>query len=717
MDQKSSPFFSMVVLSLTLMTLIVITQFFTNQATQALRQGNEKAVTTFRINGGIQDLVNLSFDLQSKFKILHDTLTEKRVKTLRDSLTMLGYNANVLTTATSIESKNLSTNINNLIDSQITMSESIIETALTANTAARAKTINLMIESKVADKVYASCLSLQLMLKDNLQETLNKNTEQAKKLSTYNRILAIFTIFIILFFASIIIRRQTQQYKLIQELRLAEAAALKSKYAKDEFLANMSHELRTPLNALIGFGNLLKDTNLDLRQKEYVDMVRTGGKNLLSIVNDVLDLSKIEAGKLTLAHQPFDLYKFFEQLEKLFSGSIKEKSLYYHYSIDNAVPQFVIGDPERLQQIFVNLISNAIKFTSTGGIKVESSVIWADETTKKYKLVFSVKDSGSGIPNSKVETIFERFEQLEQGKQRQFGGTGLGLTIVKNLVGKMGGAISVFSQVEEGSAFTFTCVLEKSDVVSIDSNTDPVQEISFLKHNILVAEDNKTNQTLLKHLFKKHKLNVQMVDNGKEAVELLRSEKFELIFMDIQMPEMDGYTAINIIRKRLNNTTPIIAMTAYVTETEINKCRAAGFTDYLSKPLDEKLLIDITSKYLGIEERNNKMQEDAALSYLKSLVGNNDAALREILMEMDLQWQKDKAEILHYAQQNDRLKLNQLMHRLKSTFSPLGTDNNIYKTIDEESHFFANETDPFDKYANFVEKIDSILDVILKKKY
>lgn len=706
MNQKSYPFFSMVALSLTLMTLIVVTQFFTNKSTFALKEGSDKAIKTFRINDGIQELVNLSFDLQTKFKNFNNRLDDDRIKSLKDSLIMLGYNASILTTATTDESKTLSSKINSLVDSQVSISETILNAIQNNDIQKRTDAQISLIFQKLGDKIYAECLVLQKMLRNNLQETLNKNNEQASQLSNYNRGLALIAILAILLLATIIIRRQSQQYRLIEELKLAETAALKSKNAKDEFLANMSHELRTPLNALIGFGNLLNTTPLNHDQKEYVDMIRSGGKNLLNIVNDVLDLSKIEAGKLSIAQKNFNLYHLFERIEKLFSSSVREKGLQYKYVIDSEVPEFVVGDPDRLQQIFVNLIGNAIKFTNKGIITVGASTIWEDNEKENYKLAFTVKDSGTGIPRNKIETIFERFEQLEQGSLKQHGGTGLGLTIVKNLVEKMDGSISVFSQPDEGSEFTFTCVVGKAVDITNLPEEGIAPSVVFAKNKTLVVEDNKANQVLLKHLLNRFQVDATLVENGKEAIELLEMEKFDLILMDIQMPKVDGYTAINIVRNKMGLNTPAIAMTAYVSETETRKCREADFDDYISKPLDENELVNKIAQFLHLKNETPQINNGKSLEYLKELVGDDESIIKEILNEMLLQWEKDKTELLIAGENKDVQKFRMIMHRMKSTFSPLGPDHIINKIFFKESHNIADSSVQSDYCYKFVSKID-----------
>lgn len=690
MKPKSTAFFSIVILALTLVALIVIAQFFTNKTTVALTEGNVQAVKTIIDNNAIQEMVNLSFDLENKINKISQLKDTARRNALKDSLLALGYNASILTSAVSEEAAETADAINTAIDAQVNISEKILDAAEQSNEIR----LRIMTDSlkmlNLGAQVYNNCIKLQETLRSKLQETLDTNSEQAGKLSLFNRILAIFSIIAILVLTTIIVRRQSQQLKLIEDLKAAELAALKSKNAKDEFLANMSHELRTPLNALIGFGDLLSNTSLNKQQKEYIDVIKSSGYNLLYIVNDVLDLSKIEAGKLTIAHRPFNLYDLFDTIEKMFSASVNEKGLYYKSFINEDVPENVVGDAGRLQQIFVNLISNAIKFTSDGGIEVSAGIIWMDDKKKYFKMSFTVKDTGIGIPKDKIKTVFERFEQLEQGAQKQHGGTGLGLTIVKNLVEKMGGSVSVYSHVNEGSEFNFTCILEEAGTVaSAKKNKDHLIPGSFEGSRVLIVEDNKANQALLKHIFNKYNLDYSIIDNGQEAIELLSRESFDLVYMDIQMPVMDGYSAINILRNQQQLKVPIIAMTAYVLEGEEEKCLTAGFSDYIAKPVNEALLMQKTSFYLGRQRKlksgQSKLMDEKKLSFLKEIVGNDTEALREILDEMLAQWGKDKQELKKALAENNIVLLRQILHRLRSTFSSLGPDHVIYKIINEKS--------------------------------
>ncbi len=690
MKSRNTVFFSMVILALTLVAFIVVAQFFTNKSTIALTQGNIQAVKTIIDNNAIQEMVNLSFDLENKMNRVDELADNARRHALNDSLLALGYNASILTQSVSEEAAATAEAINNAIDAQVTISEKILEAVEKADLALAVVMTDSLKMLNLGSLVYDNCIKLQETLRDKLQETLDTNADQARKLSLFNRILALFSIIAILVLTTIIIRRQSQQLKLIEELKVAELAALKSKRAKDEFLANMSHELRTPLNALIGFGNLLSSTRLDSQQKEYTDVIKSSGYNLLYIVNDILDFSKIEAGKLTIAHRPFNLYHLLNTIEKMFSVTIAEKGLYYKSFINYDVPEHVAGDPDRLQQIFVNLINNAIKFTREGGIEVSAGTVWIDESKEYFKLSFTVKDSGVGIPGNKIETVFERFEQLEQGVQKQYGGTGLGLTIVKNLVEKMGGAISVYSQLHEGSEFNFTCILERANIVTTEKNKEfDYTPGSFNGCRVLIVEDNKANQTLLKHIFNRYQLEFKIVGNGQEAIGLLRQESFDLVFMDIQMPVLDGYSAINVLRNQLHLQIPVIAMTAYVLEGEEAKCLAAGFSDYIAKPVNEALLMQKIWLHLVDRRKDGqksaKLMDDSRLDFLKQIVGNDAATLKEILEEMQTQWAKDREDLKKAAAENNGVLLRQALHGLKSTFSALGPDHAIYRIINDKA--------------------------------
>ncbi len=380
---------------------------------------------------------------------------------------------------------------------------------------------------------------------------------------------------------------------LIQAKEGAEKArqiAEEAMQAKQTFLSNMSHEIRTPMTAIIGFSKVVLKTDLTQQQKEYITAIKTSSDALLVLINDILDLAKVDAGKMTFDLLPFNLKSSISIMLHLFDVKFQEKGLKLVTEFDNAIPEVLLGDSVRLNQIMLNLVSNAIKFTTEGEITV--SVHLKSEDDKNVHLEFVVTDSGIGIPENMLATIFEDFQQATTSTARLFGGTGLGLAIVKNLVEKQGGSIDVKSKVGEGSIFSFVLSFQESqaDVYSTTgiSAIELDKDIKSLK--VLVVEDVALNQLLMKIILDDFGFERDIADNGKIAIEKLQSKSFDIVLMDLQMPEMNGYEATDIIRNKLHSNIPIIALTADVTETDLAHCKAVGINDHIAKPIDEKEL-------------------------------------------------------------------------------------------------------------------------------
>src|SRR5215203_2956397 len=395
-----------------------------------------------------------------------------------------------------------------------------------------------------------------------------------------------------------ILNLSSRQQKMIAELNESERKIKEASSLKEQFLANMSHEIRTPMNAIIGFTNILKRTSLETDQRRYVQNIHSAGENLLALINDILDLSKIEAGMIQLEETNFSLRSLISSIVAMFDEKIKEKSLYLTTEIKEDVPDILTGDAVRLTQILVTLLSNAIKFTETGGVKVIADVLNIEK--EKLRLKFSIIDTGIGIAKEKQDAIFERFQQAEAETTRRFGGTGLGLSIVKQLVELQGGMLTMQSEPGKGSEFIVIMEYKLPDEEKMLSEALAAAEIntvSLSEVKVLIAEDNPMNQQLIKHLMKNWAINHTVVSNGLEAIEALRKEYFSLILMDIQMPEMDGYTATAVIRAELQSQIPIIAMTAHAMMGEKEKCIQLGMNDYISKPLKETILYNIIAQY------------------------------------------------------------------------------------------------------------------------
>jgi two-component system CheB/CheR fusion protein len=374
--------------------------------------------------------------------------------------------------------------------------------------------------------------------------------------------------------------------------------------AKQQFLSNMSHEIRTPMNAIIGFTNVILKTNLDETQKEYLNAIKVSGDALIILINDILDLAKVNAGKMTFERSSFDLALSITSIIHLFESKINEKNIELHSHYDINIPPMVIGDAMRLRQILLNLVSNAVKFTIEGSITINVRLI--DESDDKVTIEFTIVDTGIGIPNNRLEYIFNSFEQADKDTSRSYGGTGLGLAIVKQLVELQGGTIIIQSEVDKGSTFGFVLQFEKltsSTLLATSKKQVNTSLETFIRKTIknvkvLVAEDLALNQLLIKIILLDLGFEIDIADNGKGAIDLLKKKQYDIILMDLQMPIMNGFEATAYIRHEMNNKTPIIALTADVTTVDIGKCLSVGMNDYISKPIDEEILYHKIVKYL-----------------------------------------------------------------------------------------------------------------------
>lgn len=524
--------------------------------------------------------------------------------------------------------------------------------------------------------------------------------------------------------AVIVARDITEQKKNEKELieakvfaelatELAEVAKGKAEDAvksKQQFLSNMSHEIRTPMNAIIGFTKVVLKTELTDKQREYLNAIKTSGDALIVLINDILDLAKVDAGKMSFEKTPFKMAASISSMLHLFEIKIQEKNLKLIKNYDRNIPEFLVGDAIRLHQIILNLVSNALKFTNEGSITVDVKLLNEDDT--KVTIEFSVTDTGIGIADYKLEKIFENFQQASSGTSRIYGGTGLGLAIVKQLVESQGGSIEVTSEIMVGSTFKFALEFQKTHEIIL-KEADQIEIINQNQNiKVLVVEDIALNQLLMKTLLDDFGFERDIASNGKIAIEKLKENNYDIILMDLQMPEMNGFEATAYIRNELKLTIPIIALTADVTTVDLEKCTAVGMNDYVAKPVDERLLYSKIIKHLQKSKLSNGNRDEKSID--KQIKQTNLAYLLaktkanpDVMMEMISLYLEQTPPLIQSMKQSlinqDWNLLHSSVHKMIPSFSIVGIDKS-----------FEEMAKKIQAYATSSEQTDAIHDMVLK---
>ncbi len=510
-----------------------------------------------------------------------------------------------------------------------------------------------------------------------------------------------------------------------REKQIAELAV----NSKQQFLSNMSHEIRTPMNAIIGFTKVVLKTELTEKQKEYVNAIKISGDALIVLINDILDLAKVDAGKMTFEHAPFKIMSSVNVLLHMFETKMQEKNLELIKEYDNKIPEWLIGDSVRLNQIILNLMSNAVKFTIKGKIIIGMHLLQEDEKT--VTLEFSVADTGIGIPENNLVNIFEKFQQATSGTARLYGGTGLGLAIVKQLVEAQGGTIAVKSKIDQGTIFSFTLSFQKAknitefedETIELDSETKNIK--------VLVVEDIPLNQLLLKTILDDFGFERDIADNGKIAIEKLQQKSYDIILMDLQMPEMNGFEATEFIRNQMNSKIPIIALTADVTTVDLKKCKAIGMNDYIAKPVDEKLLYSKIIRLVKKQKKTKPFEEERLeqvnsnktkytnLTYLLQRTKANPALVMEMI-SLYLEQTPSLVSIMKQSYQDKNWPLlYSAVHKMIPSFGIMGIDSKfeqIAKTIQDK----ANAQSPSTEMPELIATLENVCEqacVELKEEF
>ncbi len=480
-------------------------------------------------------------------------------------------------------------------------------------------------------------------------------------------------------------RDVTELVKTAEELKSAKEEAEYSLKVKEQFLANMSHEIRTPMNGVIGMIDILSETELNRTQKDYVNTIRSSSETLLTILNDILDLSKLEAGKMNLEYKPFDLKETLKNLVSLFKQKAAETNNILRFEWGNSVPQYIMGDQIRLLQVLSNLTSNAIKFTTSGSIIIKIGM----QPNKNVK--FEILDTGVGISPENQLKLFNSFQQLDISTKKAFGGTGLGLAISKELVEMMGGVIGVESKVGKGSIFWFEIKLEVAENSQVKEQKKANSEISIENYfkdfspKILLVDDNAINRKVATEILKKANCNVIGADSGKKAIETFQNNPdFDLILMDIQMPEMDGIETTKVLREKFSNKLPkVVAMTAYSMQNDKEKFLESGMDDYLSKPIRANLLIQKVEDCISGVDRSRSvevceeiMDEDTpafeleVLNSLKEMIGAE--MLLGVYTDFEIEAKEQLSNIKEAYDRKDVLVVQKELHTLKGNSGTIG---------------------------------------------
>ncbi|WP_025743021.1 response regulator [Aquimarina pacifica] len=521
------------------------------------------------------------------------------------------------------------------------------------------------------------------------------------------------------------------------EIREAKVIAEKSAKAKSVFLSNMSHEIRTPLNVILGLTGILQKSDFSNPEidKNNLNGIQFSAENLLILINDILDFSKIEAGKLTIHNTDFNIFRLINNISRGFKIKAEEKGLKFITEIDPVIPKFIVGDQLRLNQILINLIGNAIKFTQSGKITLQVVAKKIEDTD--ITINFLVKDTGVGIPDDKLINIFESFYQVHKPGKNKIEGTGLGLSISKQLIEIQGGNLNAQSKLGKGSSFDFSIQYSKSDFKSVDINTDALSikktdNLSGVK--ILVVEDNKMNQFFIQQLLSNWNIEVDTADNGKIALEKLKDHTYNLILMDMHMPVMDGPETALEIRKSSNlsiNQIPIIACSADVFPESKKKAIESGMNFYLTKPISEQALEELLLSILDKELTNNLSNKAypidntsninlisnsnllCDLSFLRKTFDNDKETIQSVLEMFIEETPKDYEKLKKAISESDLNTTKGLAHKLKSSFRTIGLQNE--SSILERIENFCTEKDKHETLHQYFSQLDDSYLQILKE--
>jgi signal transduction histidine kinase/CheY-like chemotaxis protein len=654
-------------------SLIILLQFNSGSSIQNLIGGNKKLLEELQVQSKLQKLETDIIFIESSIRGFVITKDTAHLKGVSEEIDLVQKEIDEIDLVVNDKvSEPMIKQLKFLTKEKIDYGHNILSVFYSKGKTAAENIINTKRGKEIRDSITAVIHNISKSRSSELSaisSSVNTNGTRAKSWGIFLAVIACLSCIITFWY---FVSQGQRQQKLIKTLDASEKKVREMAQIKEQFMANMSHEIRTPMNAILGFTTLLQRTRLDNTQEEYVGSINSSAENLLAIINDILDLSRIEAGMMQIEKIPFNLKEILNSVTTMLSLKAKNKNLYLKTVADDHLPAVLKGDAIRLTQILMNIVGNGLKFTHEGGVTLEVNEV--SRKGKKIFIRFMVSDAGIGIESEKLKNIFERFQQAETDTSRRYGGTGLGLSIVKQLVELQNGEITVSSTPDKGSVFTIILPYETTTeaIKESDKIFNVVQENLPQDIKLLLVEDNKMNRQLMKHLLHQWKIDFDIAVNGIEAVKLVRNHEYDLILMDIQMPEMDGYTATKKIRNELHSSIPIIAMTAHALAGEKEKCLSLGMNDYLSKPIDEKNLYKQITKY-AIENKNRKQNFSVIdLSYLHSISNGDKKFEQEMISSFVNEIPGELNNLKNAVEKKDYSAIGSLAHGMKSSISYMG---------------------------------------------
>lgn len=692
------------------MLMLIYVHFIFSKNNDQLISGNQKLMEEVTVSSQLKDLEKYVISMESIVKGTIVTNDAGYFKGLEKNVEATQTNLNKLQKITDDDSSaRYIDELDTLVQHKLLYDKNVLEVFRAKGKYAAEKMFASHSSSRLTDSIVTLIHKIDNTRKKHFAQAMLTIEKSSKKAQLFISLLILSVLAggaMLFWYIINIIRKQGL---LIRQLHISEKKVRESAHIKENFMANMSHEIRTPMNAILGFTNLLQQKKLDEDAAGYVQTIKKSGENLLGIINDILDLSKIEAGMMRIEAAPFSIRGLTHSVEVMFADKSREKNIKLSTQIDEAVPDTLNGDAMRLTQILVNLIGNAIKFTEQGSINIHIS----NEGIEKdiLKTGITVADTGIGINPQKLQQVFGRFQQADDAVTRKYGGTGLGLSIVNDLVKLQNGSIQVQSQPGKGTSFHIMIpyrVIANGTDEPITKELPATGGFNFKDVVVLVAEDNEVNQNLIKHLFKNWNLQYDLTQNGREAVEKLKNKNYNLVLMDIQMPEMDGYTATSEIRNVLKNDVPIIAMTAHALAGEKEKCISYGMNEYISKPINIEKLYNLLTQFAkiktmpptnGISNYNQNSYQHISLNYMKEVSSGDTGYEKDVTMQFIEMVPQQLDEIEKAWKSNNLQQVRQLAHNFKTTVSVMGLNEKLqpflnrleYENPDEEM-FYTNFT-------------------------